>query len=167
MGLHINQYIENSIRQNWEELALTDFKGVSFQYKDIARKIAKLHILFEETGIKPGDKVALCGRNSSQWAVAMFGALTFGAIPVPILHEFKPDNIHHLVNHCDARLFFVDQTIWENLDSSHFEKLIGVLQISDYSILLSNDKKLDNARKHLNELFGKKYPERFTPADVK
>lgn len=167
MGLHINQYIENSIRQNWEELALTDFKGVSYQYKDIARKIAKLHILFEETGIKPGDKVALCGRNSSQWAVAMFGALTFGAIPVPILHEFKPDNIHHLVNHCDARLFFVDQTIWENLDSSHFEKLIGVLQISDYSILLSNDKKLDNARKHLNELFGKKYPERFTPADVK
>ena len=167
MGLHINQYIENSIRQNWEELALTDFKGVSYQYKDIARKIAKLHILFEETGIKPGDKVALCGRNSSQWAVAMFGALTFGAIPVPILHEFKPDNIHHLVNHCDARLFFVDQTIWENLDSSHFEKLIGVLHISDYSILLSNDKKLDNARKHLNELFGKKYPERFTPADVK
>lgn len=167
MGLHINQYIENSIRQNWEELALTDFKGVSYQYKDIARKIAKLHILFEETGIKPGDKIALCGKNSSQWAVAMFGALTFGAIPVPILHEFKPDNIHHLVNHCDARLFFVDQTIWENLDSSHFSGLIGVLQISDYSLLLSNDQKLDNARKHLNELFGRKYPERFTPADVK
>ena len=166
MGLHINQYIENSIRQNWEELALTDFKGVSYQYKDIARKIAKIHILFEETGVKPGDKIALCGRNSSQWAVAMFGALTFGAIPVPILHEFKPDNIHHLVNHSDARLFFVDQAIWENLDSSHFGNLIGVLQISDYSILHSNDPKLDNARKHLNELFGKKYPERFTPDDV-
>ena len=129
MEQHINKYIEDSIRQNWEGLALTDFKGVSYQYKDIARKIAKLHILFEHIGIKPGDKIALCGRNSAQWAVAMFGALTFGAIPVPILHEFKPDNIHHLVNHCEARLFFVDQAIWENLDSSHFEKLIGVLQI--------------------------------------
>ena len=146
---------------------MTDFKGVSYQYKDIARKIAKLHILFEHIGIKPGDKIALCGRNSAQWAVAMFGALTFGAIPVPILHEFKPDNIHHLVNHCEARLFFVDQAIWENLDSSHFEKLIGVLQISDYSVLMSNDSILDDARKHLNELFGRKYPERFTPDDVK
>ena len=167
MEQHINKYIEDSIRQNWEGLALTDFKGVSYQYKDIARKIAKLHILFEHIGIKPGDKIALCGRNSSQWAVAMFGALTFGAIPVPILHEFKPDNIHHLVNHCEARLFFVDQAIWENLDSSHFEKLIGVLQISDYSVLMSNDSILDDARKHLNELFERKYPERFTPDDVK
>ena len=167
MEQHINKYIEDSIRQNWEGLALTDFKGVSYQYKDIARKIAKLHILFEHIGIKPGDKIALCGRNSAQWAVAMFGALTFGAIPVPILHEFKPDNIHHLVNHCEARLFFVDQAIWENLDSSHFEKLIGVLQISDYSVLMSNDSILDDARKHLNELFGRKYPERFTPDDVK
>lgn len=167
MGQHINKYIEDSIRRNWEELALTDFKGVSYQYKDIARKIAKLHILFEHIGIKPGDKIALCGRNSSQWAVAMFGALTYGAIPVPILHEFKPDNIHHLVNHCEARLFFVDQTIWENLDSSHFDGLIGVMQISDYSVLHSNDSRLDDARKHLNELFGHKYPERFTPDDVK
>lgn len=167
MGLSITKYIENSIRENWEELALTDFNGVSYQYRDIARKSAKLHILFEECGIKQGDKIALCGKNSSQWAVAMFAALTYGAVPVPILHEFKSDNIHHLVNHSGAKLFFVDLTIWENLDSSQFKNLIGVLLISDYSILHTNSEKLTQTRKHLNELFGKKYPERFTPEDVK
>lgn len=167
MSTSISKYIENSVKDNWEELALTDFNGVSYQYRDIARKIAKLHILFEESGIKQSDKIALCGKNSSQWAIAFLAALTYGAIPVPILHEFKPDNIHHLVNHCDAKLFFVDLSIWENLDAGQLNNLEGTLLISDYSILHSRNHKLDNARKHLNELFGKKYPERFTQNDVK
>lgn len=167
MAKSINKYIESSIRENWEEMALTDFNGVSYQYRDIARKVAKLHILFEESGIERGDKIALCGKNSSQWAVAFLASLTYGAVPVPILHEFKPDNIHHLVNHCDAKLFFVDQAIWENLDANQFHNLTGALQISDYSLLLCHCDKLKDARMHLNEMFGHKYPERFTPEDVK
>lgn len=103
--------IEKSIRSNWEHLSLDDFHGVSYQYRDVARKIAKLHILFEHSGLKPGDKVALCGKNSANWAIAFLAILTYGAVAVPILHEFKPDNVHHLVNHSDARLLFVDSHI--------------------------------------------------------
>lgn len=166
MSDSINGYIQNSIRNNWEELALTDFNGVSFQYRDIARKIAKLHILFENCGVKPGDKIAICGKNSAQWAVAFFGAITYGAVAVPILHEFKADNIHHIVNHSDAQLFFVDLAIWENLDSSKMPNLIGSLLLSDFSLLLSKSEKLTQARETLNELFGRRYPERFRIEDV-
>lgn len=158
--------IRDSIRKNWEELALTDFHGASFQYRDLARKIAKLHLAFEHAGIKPGDKIALCGRNSAQWAVAFLATLTYGAVAVPILHEFKPDNIHHLVNHSDSRLLFVNNSIWENLDPEAMPKLEGVVKINDFSLLLSRNKQLENARNRLNELFGQRYPERFTPADV-
>lgn len=162
----LNKYLQDSIRQNWEELALTDFSGVSFQYRDIARKIAKLHILYEQSGIGHGDKIALCGKNSAQWAVALIATLTYGAVAVPILHEFKPDNLHHLINHCDAKLLFVDNAIWENLDPDKLPALIGVLHINDYSLLLSRSEKLTDCRSHLNELFGRKYPERFLPKDV-
>lgn len=158
--------IEQSIRHNWEELALTDFNGQSFQYRDVARKIAKLHLLFEHADIKPGDKIALCGRNSAQWAVAFLATVTYGAVAVPILHEFKPDNIHHLVSHSDARLLFVNNGIWENLDPESMPGLEGAVKINDFSLLLSRNKKLATARAHLNEYFGKRYPERFTPADV-
>lgn len=160
------QYIQDSIRNNWENLALTDFNGVSYQYRDIARKVAKLHLLYEHAGIKPGDKIALCGKNSSQWAVAFLATMTYGAVAVPILHEFKPDNIHHLVSHCDARLFFTDDAIWENLDPASMTKLEGVVNLSDFSLLMSRNTRLKEARQRLNELFGKKYPERFTPEDV-
>lgn len=156
-----------SIRGNWEELALTDFNGVSYQYRDIARKVSKLHLLFEQAGVRHGDKIAICGRNSSQWAVAFFAALTYGAVAVPILHEFKPDNIHHLVCHSDASLFFVDETIWENLDPASMTRLEGVIRLSDFSLLMSRNEKLTKARAHLNELFGKRYPERFSPEDLK
>lgn len=108
MSEHLVEMIEQSIRHNWEELALTDFNGQSFQYRDVARKIAKLHLMFEHADIKPGDKIALCGRNSAQWAVAFLATVTYGAVAVPILHEFKPDNIHHLVSHSDARRFSMD-----------------------------------------------------------
>ena len=158
--------IQQVIRTNWEHLALTDFNGESLQYKDLGRKIAKLHLLFEHTGVKPGDKIAICGKNRSQWAVAFLGTLTYGAVAVPILHEFKPDNIHHLVNHSDARLFFADTSIYENLDPDSMPKLEGAVLIKDFSLLLCRNEKLMHARKHLNEYFGKKYPERFTPDDV-
>lgn len=163
---HLNEYIRDAIRDNWEELALTDFHGVSFQYRDVARKIEKLHILFQHIGIEPGDKVALCGRNSAQWAIAALACLTYGAVAVPILHDFKSDNIHHLVTHSEAKLFFVDDAIWENLDPDSMPMLTGALLIADYSLLFSRDRRLTEARAHLNELFGQRWPDRFTAADV-
>ena len=163
---HLNEYIRDAIRDNWEELALTDFHGVSFQYRDVARKIEKLHILFKHIGIEPGDKVALCGRNSAQWAIAALACLTYGVVAVPILHDFKSDNIHHLVTHSEAKLFFVDEAIWENLDPDSMPMLTGALLIADYSLLFSRDRRLTEARAHLNELFGQRWPDRFTAADV-
>lgn len=166
METTLNGYLQSSVRKNWEELALTDFNGVSFQYRDIARKIAKLHLLYEQAGVKRGDKIALCGKNSSQWAVAFLSAITYGAVAVPILHEFKADNIHHLVTHSEAKLFYTDDTIWENLDPDSMNGLEGVIRLHDYSLIMSRNKRLTNAREHLNEIFGKRYPERFTPDDV-
>lgn len=163
---NINQYIADAIRDNWENLALTDFDGSSFQFRDVARKIAKLHILFDHIGIKSGDKIALCGRNSAQWSIAFMAVVTYGAVAVPILHDFKADNIHHLVNHSESKLLFTDTAIWENLDPDAMTILEGVLLISDYSLLLSRDKHLDSSRHNLNKLFGEKYPERFTPEDI-
>ena len=166
MSQTIINYIEDSIKSNWERQALTDFNGVSFQYRDIARKVAKLHILFENAKIKRGDKIAICGKNSSQWVVAFVASVTYGAVTVPILHEFKADNIHHLVAHSEAKLLFIEDAIWENLDPESMPNLHGAVKIGDFSLLMSRDKELTNAREHLNEMFGKKYPERFTPEDV-
>ena len=166
METTLNGYLQSSVRKNWEELALTDFNGVSFQYRDIARKVAKLHLLYEQAGVKRGDKIALCGKNSSQWAVAFISAITYGAVAVPILNEFKADNIHHLVTHSEAKLFYTDDAIWENLDPDSMNGLEGVIRLHDYSIIMSRNKRLTNAREHLNEIFGKRYPERFTPDDV-
>ena len=164
--LHINQIIENAVRKYWEELALTDFNGISLQYRDIARKVAKLHLLFEQAGIVEGDKIALCGKNSTQWSVAFIAALTYGAVPVPILHEFKPDSVHHILNHSDSRILFTDVHIYEHLDVDKTPQIDGVFDISDYSLLFSKQESINYARAHLNELFGKRYPERFTREDV-
>lgn len=164
--LHINQIIENAVRKYWEELALTDFNGISLQYRDIARKVAKLHLLFEQAGIVEGDKIALCGKNSTQWSVAFIAALTYGAVPVPILHEFKPDSVHHILNHSDSRILFTDAHIFEHLDVDKTPQIDGVFDISDYSLLFSKQESINYARAHLNELFGKRYPERFTREDV-
>lgn len=158
--------IQDSIRRNWEMEALSDLHGVSFQYRDVARKIAKLHLLFERAGVEKNDKIALCGRNSAHWAVAFLAAFTYGAVAVPILHEFKPDNIHHLVTHSDSKLLFVDTSIWENLDSDSLPTLRAALNIADFSLLMSRSKRIDEARATLNRIFGERYPERFTPADV-
>lgn len=159
--------LQNVIRKEWNRQALTDFNGESLQYKDLGRKIAKLHLLFEHTGIKPGDKIALCGKNSAQWAVSFFAIMSYGAVVVPLLHEFKPDNLHHLVNHSDARLLFVDSHIYENLDPELMPDVEGIVRIHDFSLFFSRNEQLNRARAHLNEYFGQKYPERFTPDDVK
>ncbi len=159
--------VQDVIRKEWNRQALTDFNGESMHYKDLGRKIAKLHLLFEHTGIQPGDKIALCGKNSAQWAVSFFAIMTYGAVVVPLLHEFKPDNLHHLVNHSDARLLFVDRHIYENLDPDLMPNVEGIIRIHDFSLFFSRNEKLSNARAHLNEYFGAKYPERFTPEDVK
>ena len=164
--MHINKILEKSIRKNWEELAMSDFNGISLQYRDVARKVAKLHLLFENAGIAKGDKIALCGKNSTQWAVAFIAIMTYGAVPVPVLHEFKPDNIHHIINHSESKLLFVDATIWENLDIEKIPNICGAIRIADYSLLASKSDNLTNARKTLNALFGQRYPERFTVDDV-
>ena len=160
-------YISPTLRENWEREALTDFKGQSFQYRAVARKIAKLHIMFEHAGIRKGDRIALVGRNSAQWSIALLATITYGAVAVPLLNDFKPDTIHHLMNHSGARLAFMDGTTEENTDADSMKYLEGILHIADYSLAMSRNEGLSYARGHLNELFGKKYPERFSPADVR
>lgn len=162
----LNEYIQQSLRDNWNRPALSDLQGLTLQYRDVARKIVKLHMLFDNAGLKPGDKVALCGRNTVNWGVAALACLTYGVVAVPILHDFKPDNIHHLVTHSDARMFFVDKPCWDNLDHSDMPTLVGAILLEDYSLLFSRSRKLTKARETLNELFGEKYPERFTAQDV-
>ena len=153
--------VEDSIKKNWDADALTDYKGCTLQYKDVARRIAKLHILFEEVGVVPGDKISLCGRNSSNWGVAFLAALTYGAVPVPILHEFKADNVHNIINHSDSKLAFIGENNWENLNEEEIPNVLGVIGMENYDLLVSRDEKLTYAREHLNELFGKKFPMRF------
>lgn len=154
-------YIEESIKKNWDRDALTDYMGATLQYKDVARKIEKLHIFFEESGVQKGDKIAICGRNSSHWGVTFLATLTYGAVVVPILHEFKSDNIHHIVNHSDAKLLFVGDMVWENLNEAAMPMLEGVFLMQDYTLLVSRSERLTYAREHLNEMFGKKYPKNF------
>ena len=153
--------IEKSIKKNWDSDALTDYKGVTYQYKDVARKIEKIHILLEESGVKPGDNIAVCGRNMSHWGVTFLSVVTYGAIIVPILHEFKPDQVHNIVNHSEAKLLFVGDVVWEGLDESAMPTLEGIVQINDFSVLVSRSEKLTYAREHLNAMFGQKFPKNF------
>ncbi len=159
-------YIEHSIKNNWDLDALTDYKGATLQYKDVARKIEKLHIIFEESGIQKGDKIAVCGRNSSHWGVTFLATLTYGAVVVPILHEFKADNVHNIVNHSEAKLLFVGDIVWENLNEAAMPILEGILLMNDFSLLVSRSEKLTNAREHLNEMFGRKFPKNFRKEHV-
>ncbi|MDT3387262.1 MAG: AMP-binding protein [Bacteroidota bacterium] len=156
-----NQYIQQSIIDNWDRDALTDFKGATLQYHDVARKIEKLHIMFENSGVKRGDKIALAGRNSAAWAAAFLAAITYGAVVVPILHEFTADQMHNIVNHSDSKLLFVGDVVATEIDATKMPGLEGIIYIPDYSLILSRTDKLTYAREHLNELFGKKYPKFF------
>ena len=156
-----NALIQKSIVDHWDMDALTDYKGATLQYHDVARKIEKLHIMFENSGVVKGDKIALCGRNSANWAVAFLATLTYGAIAVPILHEFMPDQIHNIVNHSDAKLLFVGDVVATQIDATKMPGLEGIIYIPDYSLVVSRTDKLTYAREHLNEMFGIKYPKYF------
>ena len=156
-----NEIIEKSIIDNWDLDALTDYKGITLQYHDVARKIEKLHIMFENSGVERGDKIALCGRNSAHWAVAFLATLTYGAVAVPILHEFTPEQIHNIVNHSEAKILFVGDIVSTQVDATKMPSLEGIINIPDYSLALSRTDKLTYAREHLNELYGRKFPKYF------
>ena len=156
-----NAQIEASIKNYWDLDALTDYKGATLQYQDIARKIEKLHILFENSGVVKGDKIALCGRNMSNWAVAFLATLTYGAVAVPILHEFTAEQIHHIVNHSEAKLLFVGDVVAKQVDPDKMPALEGIINILDYSLMISRSEALTNARENLNRFFGEKYPKFF------
>ena len=159
-------YIEQSIIKNWDKDALTDYKGITLQYKDVARKIAKFHIVLESAGIQPGDKIAVCGRNSAHWAVTFLATITYGAVIVPILHEFKADNIHNIVNHSEAKLLFVGDQAWENLNEDAMPLLEGIALLTDFSPLVSRNEKLTYAFEHRNAIYGRQYPKNFRPEHI-
>ncbi|WP_368333596.1 long-chain fatty acid--CoA ligase [Phocaeicola vulgatus] len=158
--------IEQSIKTNWYLNALTDYKGITLQYRDVARKIEKIHILLENAGIEKGDKIAICGRNSAHWTVTYLAVITYGAVVVPILHEFKADQVHNIVNHSEAHLLFVGDQIWENLNEAAMPHLEGIIELKDFGVPVSRSEKLAYARDHLNEIFGHKFPCRFRPDDI-
>lgn len=162
----LNKIIKESIKKNWDKMALSDMGGINYQYKDLAEQIAKLHIIFEAAGVKKGDRVAICGKNSANWAVVFLSCITSGVVAVPILHEFKPDTIHHLINHSEAKLLFVDAAIWKNLNEKSLSKLEGAIYISEFGMPFSKNKKLTETRDNINEVFGKKYPYSFTKENL-
>ena len=159
-------YIERSIVQNWDKNALTDYQGITLQYKDVARKIAKFHIVLESAGIRPGDKIAVCGRNSAHWAVCFLATVTYGAVIVPILHEFKADNIHNIVNHSEAKLLFVGDRAWENLNEEAMPLLMGVVLLTDFTPVVCRDERLMEAFEHRNAIYGARYPKNFRPEHI-
>lgn len=162
-----NSYIEQSIINNWHLDALTDYKGATLQYHDVARKIEKLHILFENSGVIKGDKIAVCGRNSSQWAVAFLAIVTYGAIVVPIQNEFKSEQIHNIVNHSESKMLFVGDVVATEINAEEMPSLEGIVYLPDFSLNLSRSEKLTYAREHLNEIFGHKYPKYFRKEHIK
>ena len=162
----VNKLLEKSFQVNWDRAALSNYQGVTLSYRDVARRIAKLHIAFEQCGLERGDKVAICSRNQANWGVSFMAAITYGAVAVPILHEFKPGNIHYLVNHSEARVLFVDEVIWEGLSPDEMPGLSVIVQINTFKFLYARSPELANIREHLNESFGRKYPNNFEPEDL-
>ncbi len=162
----VNKILETSIRKNWDRPALSNYQGATLKYSDVARRIAKLQIAFEQCGLQKGDKVAICSRNQANWGVSFLAAMTYGAVPVPILHEFKPGNIHYLVNHSEAKVLFVDEVIWEGLSADEMPDLHVVVQINTFKFLYARNDELWQIREHLNESFGHKYPNHFGPEDL-
>ena len=159
----VNKIFESAFKKNWVRPAISNYQGETLHFRDVARRMEKLHIMFEECGLQKRDKVAICSRNQANWAVSFLATMTYGAIPVPLLHEFKSANIHHLVNHSEARILFVDEVIWEGLSESEMPDIQAIIQVNTFKILYAADPKIYEAKEHLNELFGKKYPESFEP----
>ena len=162
----VNKIFEAAFRKHWDRPAISNYQGVTLHYRDVARRIEKLHIMFEECGLKKGDKVALCSRNQANWAVAFLASMTYGAVPVPLLHEFKSSNIHHLVNHSEAKILFVDDVIWEGLTETEMPDVHAIIQVNTFKLLYAAEDSIRSAREHLNELFGRKYPNAFTPESI-
>ena len=162
----VNKILQESFVKNWDRPALSNYQGVTLAYRDVARRIAKLHIAFEECGLQKGDKVAICSRNQANWGVSFLAAITYGAVAVPILHEFKPGNIHYLVNHSEARVLFVDDVIWEGLSADEMPGLSVVVQINTFKFFYADSEERAAIREHLNEYFGKRYPNNFEPEDL-
>ena len=158
-----NELIKKSIQDHWSMDSMSDYGLFTYQYKDVARIIEKMHILFEHAGVKPGDKIALCSRNLSRWGAAFFSILTYGAVAVPILHEFHPSQVHDIVNHSESKILFVGDKVWPNLDANEMPGLQGIISLVDYSLLHSRSEELTSARENLNKLFGEKFPDRFLP----
>ena len=161
-----NEALAQSVKTNWNRNSMSDYGDITFQYKDVARIIEKLHIIFEKVGIQKGDKIALCGRNQSRWGIAFLATMTYGAVAVPILHDFHPEQVHQITNHSEARLLFVGDQVWKKLNPEEMPNLIGVLGNQDYQVVFSRDKKLDETRDNINKLFGEKYPDSFRPEHV-
>ncbi len=162
----LNKTFEKSFQENWDRAALSNYQGITLFYRDVARRIAKLHIAFEQCGLQKGDKVAICSRNQANWGVSFLAAITYGAVAVPILHEFKPGNIHYLVNHSDAKVLFVDDVVYEGLNPEEMPNLFVIVQINTFKFLYAKTKELSNVREHLNESFGKRYPNNFEKTDL-
>ena len=162
----VNQLLQESFRTHWDRPALSNYQGITLKYGDVARRIEKLHIAFEQCGLQKGDKVAICSRNQANWGVSFLAALTYGAVPVPILHEFKPGNIHYLVNHAEAKVLFVDEVIWEGLQADEMPGLDVIVQINTFKFLYAKTEKLWEIREHLNESFGHRFPDDFGPDDL-
>ena len=162
----VNKLYQEAFKKNLDRPAISNYQGVTLHYRDVARRMEKMHIMFEECGLQKGDKVAICSRNQANWAVAFLSTMTYGAVPVPLLHEFKSSNIHHLVNHSEAKILFVDDVIWEGLSESEMPNLQAIIQVNTFKLLYASDEKIVEAREHLNELFGRKYPNSFTSDDI-
>ena len=162
----VNKLLEESFKKNWDRLALSNYQGVSLCYRDVARRIEKLHIAFEKCFLHKGDKVAICARNQVNWAVSFLATMTYGAVPVPILHEFKPGNIHYLVNHSEAKVLFVDDVVWEGLSADEMPGLFAVVRINTFQLLYAKVPRITEAREHMNEYFGKRHPNSFEPEDI-
>lgn len=162
----VNKIFEDSFRKNWDRPAISNYQGVTLKFGDVARRMAKLHIMFDECGLQKGDKVAICSRNQANWAVVFLATTTYGAVPVPLLHEFKSSNIHHLTNHSEAKILFVDEVIWEGLSESEMPDLHAIIQVNNFKILYAVEDSIYTAKEHLNELFGRKYPEAFEAKDI-
>ena len=165
-NISLNKMLEESFKKNWNSPALSDYKGITLHYRDVARRIEKLHIIFKICGVKKGDKISICSRNQANWGVVFLASITYGAVPVPILHEFKPGNVHHIVNHSDSRILFVGKMVWETLSETEMPGLEAIIMIDDFSLLHATREQIVETRERLNEMFGKKYPKEFGPEAI-
>lgn len=167
MNNSVNKLLEESFKAHWDREALSNYQGTTLRYSDVATRIAFLHLFFKACGLKKGDKVAICARNQANWGVSFLAAMTYGAVPVPILHEFKPENIHYLVNHSDSKVFFVDDVIWEGLSESEMPELEAILRISTLKCIYSRKKSVGGLSEDIAEVIQKAYPGGFGPADIR